>query len=125
MAILGNNPPVQPVAAIFQRLGGRDRQRGAIAVRMPSGQMSAGAVGNAGSLNCKQNSLDVWLVMVPSAGTVSISEAWAKAAPLAASKWCRRFKAEGSDGLQDRSSRPARLHKPTSAAGSLHGAGRV
>jgi len=33
-----------------------------------------------------------------------------------ASKWYRRFKAEGAEGLQDRSSRPARLHRPTPKA---------
>lgn len=33
-----------------------------------------------------------------------------------ASKWYRRFKAEGLEGLRDRSSRPAKLRNPTSAA---------
>ena len=31
-------------------------------------------------------------------------------------KWVGRFRSEGWDGLADRSSRPARLHRPTSAA---------
>ena len=43
-------------------------------------------------------------------------EAAARAAgvcPRTARKWVARFKAEGSAGLQDRSSRPHRLNRPT------------
>lgn len=43
-------------------------------------------------------------------------------------KWYRRFKAERRDGLQDRSSRPVRLQRPTPAAvcaQTLRGAGSV
>jgi len=43
-------------------------------------------------------------------------EAAARAAgvcPRTARKWFARYKAEGMDGLQDRSSRPHRLHQPT------------
>jgi transposase InsO family protein len=36
--------------------------------------------------------------------------------PRTARKWVARFKAEGVDGLKDRSSRPHRLRKPTAAA---------
>lgn len=46
-------------------------------------------------------------------------EAAARAAgvcPRTARKWLARFKAEGVAGLQDRSSRPHRLHRPTPAA---------
>ena len=46
-------------------------------------------------------------------------EAAARAAgvcPRTARKWWERFKAEGVAGLQDRSSRPHRLNRPTSAA---------
>src|SRR6478672_47364 len=46
-------------------------------------------------------------------------EAAARAAgvcPRTARKWLARFKAEGSAGLKDRSSRPHRLHRPTPAA---------
>jgi transposase InsO family protein len=45
------------------------------------------------------------------------AEAAARAAgvcPRTARKWVARFKAEGVDGLKDRSSRPHRLHRPTS-----------
>jgi transposase InsO family protein len=47
------------------------------------------------------------------------AEAAARAAgvcPRTARKWVMRFMAEGVDGLQDRSSRPHRLRKPTLAA---------
>src|SRR6516165_4439710 len=46
-------------------------------------------------------------------------EAAARAAgvcPRTARKWYARFKAEGLEGLKDRSSRPRRLREPTSAA---------
>ena len=46
-------------------------------------------------------------------------EAAARAAgvcPRTARKWHARFKAEGLEGLKDRSSRPHRLREPTSAA---------
>lgn len=46
-------------------------------------------------------------------------EAAARAAgvcPRTARKWLARFKAEGLEGLQDRSSRPHRLYRPTPAA---------
>jgi len=36
--------------------------------------------------------------------------------PRTARKWLARFRAEGREGLKDRSSRPHRLRKPTSAA---------
>jgi transposase InsO family protein len=36
--------------------------------------------------------------------------------PRTVRKWVARFKAEGRTGLMDRSSRPKRLHRPTSAA---------
>ena len=36
--------------------------------------------------------------------------------PRTVRKWVARFKAEGIEGLQDRSSRPHRLHKPTPPA---------
>jgi len=40
----------------------------------------------------------------------------AGACPRTARKWLARFKAEGIEGLKDRSSRPHRLRKPTPAA---------
>lgn len=43
-------------------------------------------------------------------------EAAARAAgvcPRTARKWLARYKADGADGLQDRSSRPKKLRKPT------------
>ena len=43
-------------------------------------------------------------------------EAAARAAgvcPRTVRKWVARFKAEGAEGLKDRSSRPHRLHRPT------------
>ena len=46
-------------------------------------------------------------------------EAVARAAgvcPRTARKWVARFKAEGAEGLKDRSSRPHRLHRPTPTA---------
>jgi transposase len=46
------------------------------------------------------------------------AEAAARAAgvcPRTASKWLARFRSEGLAGLQDRSSRPHRLHRPTPA----------
>lgn len=46
-------------------------------------------------------------------------EAAAQAAgvcPRTARKWVARFKAEGIEGLKDRSSRPHRLHRPTATA---------
>jgi len=46
-------------------------------------------------------------------------EAAARAAgvcPRTVRKWVARFKAEGAEGLKDRSSRPHRLHRPTPAA---------
>jgi transposase InsO family protein len=46
-------------------------------------------------------------------------EAAAQAAgvcPRTARKWVARFKAEGIEGLKDRSSRPHRLHRPTTTA---------
>ena len=46
-------------------------------------------------------------------------EAAAQAAgvcPRTARKWVDRFKAEGIEGLKDRSSRPHRLHRPTATA---------
>src|SRR5690606_26533765 len=46
-------------------------------------------------------------------------EAAARAAgvcPRTAGKWAARFQAEGIEGLRDRSSRPHRLHRPTSMA---------
>jgi transposase len=36
--------------------------------------------------------------------------------PRTAHKWLARFKSEGAAGLADRSSRPRRLHRPTSPA---------
>ena len=47
------------------------------------------------------------------------SQAVAQAAgvcPRTVCKWLARFKAEGVDGLKDRSSRPRRLHRPTPPA---------
>lgn len=38
--------------------------------------------------------------------------------PKTASKWFRRFKVEGREGLQDRSSRPAVMRQPTPEAKS-------
>ncbi len=40
--------------------------------------------------------------------------------PKTVGKWVARFEAEGAAGLQDRSSQPHRLHRPTAAATQGH-----
>jgi transposase InsO family protein len=58
-------------------------------------------------------------VMVSRIESGQTPEAAARAAgvcPRTARKWVARFKAEGVEGLKDRSSRPHRLYRPTPAA---------
>jgi len=58
-------------------------------------------------------------LLVRQIGSGQMPEAAARAAgvcPRTARKWVARFKAEGVDGLKDRSSRPHRLREPTPTA---------
>jgi transposase InsO family protein len=55
-----------------------------------------------------------WIVTLSASGQTpqAISQA-VGVCPRTVRKWIKRYEIEGSAGLQDRSSRPARLHRPT------------
>jgi transposase-like protein len=58
-----------------------------------------------------------WIVgQVASGQTPKVVAATAGVCPRTVHKWVKRYRHEGLSGLQDRSSRPHRLHKPTPEA---------
>ena len=53
------------------------------------------------------------VMQIESGQTLEAAARAAGVCPRTARKWLARYAAEGLSGLQDRSSRPHRLHRPT------------